>query len=320
MNLYQPTLPPMDQDQVDAPIIAMCHGRDLALADLAVHPDRYAENYAQAAASYVHAAIMPNARRHLLAAMKDHVTMGAVATSVADSFVAHKRELEERRDDIGGDRSFWACCMIDIGVGIAQVADSLFRGDGDGRGVVGSSAQEFLYGYVAHIPEHGSIDARLPLARPVLDTPPAAATTPAVTAGQLIDHWLDAKGGLSDTERSRRGSSGRLFLTAAGIGVDDDAQRFARIGPGMAEDYANLSEAVGSKWGTVAARHAGRTGEQIIAIATTPPVPAWAQHRREPRGRKARIAHVIDLLAFVRGVGIAVPDLDWTAAKSAIEP
>jgi len=320
MNLYHPSLPPMHQDQLDAPVIAMNHGRDLALADLAAHPDRTAEIYARAAASYVHAAITPNARQHLLEAMKRHATMGDVARSVTDETVAHKRLLDAQRDAIGADRAFWACCMIDIGVGIAQVADGLFRADGADRGVVGASAQEFLYGYAAPIPEHGRIGAAAAVTRPVLETSPGAATAAPVTAGQLIDRWLDSKGCLSDTERSRRGSSARLFLTAARIGVDDDVRHFAGVGPRVASGYASLSEAVGSKWGTVAARHAGRTAEEIIAIATTPPIPAWAQHRLEPRGRKARIAHVIDLLVFVRGVGIAVPNLDWTAAKSAIEP
>jgi len=311
-SLYYPFLFPIQADQPEAPAVAMGYGRDLALADLAANPDRSPEFYARVAASYVHSTLMSNKARHLRKSLVEHLAMGLIIEAVEAPLFSHKEKLEGLRKASGQESSVWACGMIDIAIGIAKVADGLSRADGYDDTVDGATVQEFLCQYVARIPEHGTISKGLPIVRPTnaeqprvaqqagrseanggtaevmaavagpvepfgpIALPPAAAEL-TVTTVDLIDQWLDAKGGLSRAERSRQGSSARLFVDALGL-TETTADRLANIGGSAAARFAQYA-----------------TGFPLAA-----------------RGERARIAHIKSFIAFAQSMHIAVPDQDWT--------
>lgn len=191
--------------------------------------------------------------------------------------------------------------MQDIAVGIAQVADELIRANSDGHGCSGSPAREFVFQFVHAMPEHDHISLTTPVARPAgkpnqvaqsatiaeADDDAVEAMAPIarlviasdtiVTTAGLIDQWLDAKGGLSRAERSRQGSSARLFVEAVGL-TDAAADRLAEISANAAHRFAQYA-----------------TGFPLTA-----------------RGERTRIAHIKSFIAFAQGMHIAVPDQDWT--------
>ncbi|GLI97024.1 hypothetical protein [Sphingobium sp. BS19] len=311
MTLYSPDLSTIPADPVAACHFAIEHGRQLALDDLNARRDQDAGTYALAAANYVYATLMPFAGKHMLAKIADNPTMAGSPVLTAAYFREHKLQLEGLKDRLSYVWCDWACYMQDIAVGIADVADELFRAEGDGRGHPGSSVREFLFQYVHAMPEHNYTSVTSPVTRPVslsiciaehtfaseaggdavedavpvmcpVDAPRPAALSaigtekPVTTAG-LIDQWLGAKGSLSRSERSRRGSSARLFLEAFGLN-GATADRLAEI---------------------------GRNGaEQFIKHALAVPL--------AERGERARIAHIKSFIAYAQSMHIAVPDQDWT--------
>lgn len=107
--------------------------------------------------------------------------------------------------------------------------------------------------------------------------PPAIAAETAVTTAGLIDLWLNAKGGLSRAERSRQGSSARLFVEAMGL-TEAPANRLADVGDNAAQRFVHYADA-------------------------TP---------LAPRGERARITHIKSFIAYAQSVHIAVPEQDWT--------
>jgi hypothetical protein len=311
MPLYDPNYYADPENAVASCHAAIEHGRQLVLDDLRDHSEHSAETYALAAASYVSATLMPNARKHLLAKMADNPTMAGSPVLTPAYFADHKGHLDELRDGLGWGRSVWACWMQDIAVGIAQVADELFQANGDGRGYPGSSVREFVFQFVHAMPEHNYIGVPTPMVPPVDKpgqvakqvmvaeagedivevmaaiahsagprepiAPHALADETTVTTTDLIERWLDAKGNLSRAERSRQGSSARLFVDAVGL-AEATADRLAGIGTNAADRFA---------------QHAIN-----FPLAV--------------RGERARISHIKSFIAFVRSMHIAVPDQDWT--------
>lgn len=104
MTLYDPNFCADPEDAVASCHAAIEHSRQLALDDLRNHPEHGADAYALAAASYVHATLMTNARKHLLAQVACSPVMPSVSDLTADHFVEHKRHLDELRDGLGWDR------------------------------------------------------------------------------------------------------------------------------------------------------------------------------------------------------------------------
>ncbi|TCM06839.1 hypothetical protein [Sphingomonas sp. PP-CC-3G-468] len=300
MTLYDPNFCADPEDFVASCHAAIKHGRQLVLDDLSKHPEHSAETYALAAASYVNATLMTHARKLLLAKMADNPTMSGSSVLTPAYFAEHKGHLDELRDGLGWGRSTWACWMQDIAVGIAQVADELFQTNGDGRGNPGSSVREFVFQFVHEMPEHDDYGCTMLTARPSpvesdghdLEVtapflrhvessepfaPPALAAKITVTMAGLIDKWLDAKGVLSRAERSRQGSSARLFVEAMGVS-EATADRLTDIGD--------------------------KAAQRFVFYADATPL--------SPRGERARIAHIKSFIAYAQSEHIAVPDQDWT--------
>lgn len=280
MNLYCPNLSDLGDDTIEASHVAIEQGRRLALADLEAHPDKPAEAYALAAASYLHATLYPGKRNRLLATLASNSLVPGSTNSSPAQFAEHKDHLEELRRSFGHSWSAWACYLQDIAFGIAQVADELFQADADGREYRGTPTREFVLQFIANMPEYKYVSTITPVARRVERAEPAAPTIVVsevtVTTEQLIERWLDAKGGLSRAERSRQGSSARLFLDAMGL-ADAKADQLAKIGTDAADRFV---------------RYAAR-----FPLA--------------PRGNRARIAHVKSFIAYAQSVHIAVPSQDW---------
>lgn len=280
MNLYCPNLADLGDDTIEASHIAIEQGRQLALADLEARPDQPAEAYALAAVSYLQATLMPGKRNRLLATFAASLGMADSTNLAPIAFAEHKRDLEVLRDGFGHDRSAWACYLQDIAFGIAQVADELLQADTDVRGYPAPSIREFVLQFVGNMPEYKYVSTISPVARRVTTPSPAAqadvAPGVAVTTAQLIEQWLEDKGGLSRSERSRQGSSVRLFLEALGLG-EATADHLAEIGTDAADRF--------------------------VRYAANFPLAA--------RGERARIAHVKSFIAYAQSMHIAVPDQDW---------
>lgn len=309
MTVHDPDL------SIKACLEAMDRGRQMVLDDLSAHSTQSAEHYALVAASCVHSTLMPNARQHLLAKLADNPTMAGLSSATPADFANHKSDLEEMRDGLGIERMVWACGIQDIAVGIARAADELFQADGDARGCPGASASEFIFQFVYRMPEHGSSSETQPVTRPIskpteiplwafeaatahlkgkeavthahvadaLQSDPEIADPVErhLTTTQLVEHWLDAKGVLSRAERSRRGSSARLFIDALEL----------------KDVLANQLSGIGSD-----------SAERFMRYAINFPL--------AERGERARIKHIKSFIAFARDARIAVPELDWPNAHN----
>lgn len=315
MNLYHPALPPKNLDSFAMTSVAMKTGRQMALSHHQSHPDTKPSYYAEVAASYVHSVLMPTAAKHLRQTISPRLNDDGTADSPSQ-FLDHAQDLEAIKVRTGVDGATWYCWIIDFALGVSQVADQLDQKPCLGRDGAGMHTLDLLSKYFWLGPEHRVLDVKTTgqLARrtPKTDTAPHRQSQ---TVDALIDNWVD---GVSKSERSRRRSSAKLFLTAAAIRTDEPAATLAQVGAATARKYIQLSDAVGSKWGTVAHGFAKHTADEIIAVATQESAPPWAQYPLKPRGRQSRISHVIEFLAFARDAGIGVPEIQWSTVADEI--
>lgn len=137
------------------------------------------------------------------------------------------------------------------------------------------------------------------------------------TIAQHIDDWIEDRS-TSTSDRARRRGSVTLFVKSLGLMPADPVTAIAGIdGQTAAAAFERLSQAVGSKWGTVAARLASAPGTAILREASSKPKPAWASGRLTADGALNRLRHAQEFVRHLQGVGVAVPAIEWSALEPA---
>lgn len=212
-------------------------------------------------------------------AVAKDLTLGQLNIDVPGAMDLHASWLAKLKLAEQWPEEIWAGAVRGTADGLATSADLVAGTTGVALTHRGSSLRSFIDDFLA-IPslqpiasseaDPGSIDQDAG-ARPAEPT--------GKTTTDLVDEWLNAKGVQSRAERSRQGSSARLFVEAVGL-TNAPAAQLASIGadtPGL-----------------------------VLAAAAQAPL--------SPRSERARLKHILSFLAYVQGLGVALPALDWSDA------
>lgn len=218
-------------------------------------------------------------RERLCDVVAKDLTLGQLNIDVPGAMDLHASWLAELKLAEQWPEEVWAGAVRGTADGLATGADLVADTTGETLTHSGSSLRSFIDEFLV-------IPSLRPIASSEADPDsidqdhgarPAERTGKTTT--DLVDEWLNAKGVQSRAERSRQGSSARLFVDAVGL-IDAPVTQLSSIGP----DAPAL----------------------VLAAAAQAPL--------SQRGERARLTHILSFLAYVQGLGVAVPALDWSDA------